>query len=215
MSGKDQIFFIKYFLPSAMLKTYQAVHKTASVIECLNDLFSLGSGSVTYDLFPEVVGVCCLCAGTFENLRSDESISDCNKFVIIKQFENSFKSPNLFSNCMSLEMAHAKVTLDIIEVNDKKDLAVKKNQFQEAMDLTEKVKTMESRKQELAREIQIGKEREDQCGKSKMGRECGDVQGREFEGRGVLERREDRHRGSKSSENESQHSVYSRVETHP
>ena len=120
MSGEDQIFFIKYFLPSAMLKTYQAVHKTVSVTECLNDLFSLGSGSATYDLFQEVVGVCCLCAGSFDNLTSAERISDCNKFVIFKQFENSFKSPNLFIHGKSLQMAHAKVTLDIIDLNDKK-----------------------------------------------------------------------------------------------
>ena len=40
MSGSDQIFYLDFFLTTAMLKTYMTAHPTAAVSECLPELFS-------------------------------------------------------------------------------------------------------------------------------------------------------------------------------
>ena len=103
MSGKDQIFFLNFFIPTALLKTYIKVHNTTSVSECLPELFSIGASSATQDLFPEVTGICTKCAGDyFQNLRdlSDEEICNVNKLIIKTQFEHRFMDPKLFGQSL-------------------------------------------------------------------------------------------------------------------
>ena len=196
----DQQFFLNYFTPTAMLKTYMAVHKSASVNECLPELFSIGGGSATLDLFPEVTGVCGLCAGnSFGNLKSDDDISNSNKLVILKQFENKFMDPKHFkfdssgifsdnisskscrsgpSSCKNsvdlvkrnvrlddslvrrMMVDHAKVSLEIMELTDTMELAVRKELFKDAEDIKNKVNELKIKKNQLDLDIKSGKVRD-------------------------------------------------------
>ena len=58
----DIPFFEKSFLPVALFNTYSEIHPNSSRKALMNDVFSIGAGSKTEDLFPEVTALCCLCA---------------------------------------------------------------------------------------------------------------------------------------------------------
>ena len=47
MSGEDQIFFNKYFAPTAMLKIYLKSHPSATIDECILELFTISRNSRT------------------------------------------------------------------------------------------------------------------------------------------------------------------------
>jgi hypothetical protein len=94
MSGKDQNFYKNIFYPSALLKTYMKVHYSTEVSECLEDCFTLGSGSCRDDLIPEVTGVCQYCIKDhFEDMDSD--LSSINLIVLRSQIKHEFGNPKL------------------------------------------------------------------------------------------------------------------------
>ena len=94
MSGKDQNFYKNIFYPSALLKTYMKVHYSTEVSECLEDCFTLGSGSCRDDLIPEVTGVCQYCIKDhFEDMDSD--LLSINLIVLRSQIKHEFGNPKL------------------------------------------------------------------------------------------------------------------------
>ena len=94
MSGKDQNFYLNIFYPSALLKTYMKVHYSTEVSECLEDCFTLGSGSCRDDLIPEVTGVCQNCIKDhFEDMDTD--LSSINLGVLRSQIKHEFGNPKL------------------------------------------------------------------------------------------------------------------------
>lgn len=95
-SGVDQLFYMDYFITTAMLKTYMMAHPSARISECLPELFSLGASSATEDLFPEVTVLCSLCIGDVENL-TDNNVLTVNKNVLKMQYEHKFMKPKLES----------------------------------------------------------------------------------------------------------------------
>ena len=96
MPGGDQNFFVNVFFPTAMLKTYSKVHELTPISECLEDLFTIGAGSETDDLFPEVHGFCEECVGDF--IDGDTSSADViylNIKVLKGQMDDGFRHPKL------------------------------------------------------------------------------------------------------------------------
>ena len=60
---EDITFLTKRFLPAAMFFTYSKKHPTSDPKELMEDLFTIGAGSMTVDLFPEITGICLECVG--------------------------------------------------------------------------------------------------------------------------------------------------------
>ena len=97
MDPQDQLFFLHFFTPVAMLKTYLKAHPSLSVSDALPELFTLGSGSETEDLSEEITVFCDLCIDSDDfNIVCEENISAINKVVFIKQVEDRFRYPGLF-----------------------------------------------------------------------------------------------------------------------
>ena len=92
---EDTTFFTKRFLPAALFFTYILKHPMSDPKELMGELFSLGSGSMTFDLFPEITGVCPDCiverfqSEKFVNL-SFEQIRQVNKIVFRAQQADCF-----------------------------------------------------------------------------------------------------------------------------
>ena len=99
MSGSDQIFYLDFFLTTAMLNTYMAAHPTAAVSECLPELFSNAKNSQTPNLIPEVTILCDLCVGDFPSLcLSSQQITNLNRNVFKRQIEHAFIDPKIRLN---------------------------------------------------------------------------------------------------------------------
>lgn len=96
MTGADQNFYVNVFFPTAMLKTYSKVHELTPISECLEDLFTLGAGSETDDLFPEVHGICEECVGDFiDGDTSSAEVIYLNIKVLKGQMDDGFRDPKL------------------------------------------------------------------------------------------------------------------------
>ena len=115
----DQMFYMDYFVTTAMMKTYLKAHPTAILGECLIDLFSLGGSSETYDLFPEIVVICHSCSDGLGEL-SDEDICSLNKMVLKKQIEHKFMDPKHWdkSDRTSLSNKSSEVFVESKELSD-------------------------------------------------------------------------------------------------
>ena len=94
MSAPDQIFYLEFFMTTAMLKTYQVAHPSAVTSECLSELFSVETNSQTPDFRPEVTVCCDLCLLNFPTLGK-EDILYLNKNVFKKQLEDNFMDPQI------------------------------------------------------------------------------------------------------------------------
>ena len=106
----------KNFLPTALFYVYKEIHEPnyKKEEELMEDLFSIGSGSKTQDLSPEVVPVCEKCQANFSALVqcSSEHLDSLNKVVfklqvsdmfLLKGFRTSNTSPASKSNTISDE----------------------------------------------------------------------------------------------------------------
>ena len=98
MSIKDQNYFKDVFFPTALLKTYQKVHVSTPVSECLEECFTLGAGSETYSLVPELNGFCETCAGDYFSHIQTSQIYLINLLVLRKQIKHKFMNPKLFES---------------------------------------------------------------------------------------------------------------------
>ena len=79
MTGPEMVFYSYRFLPTALLKTYAKLHNSTPTSECLEDLFSIGAGAETVSLFPEIMGICDLCAGDYyDDLMDSSEIHNAN-----------------------------------------------------------------------------------------------------------------------------------------
>ena len=96
ISTEDGMFYYDYFLPSTIFYMYQSWVKTDVEVEIMfKELFNIGGGSATPDLFPEIHGICEKCAGDYFQSLESKSISkiqQINKFVFKAQKNNLFLS---------------------------------------------------------------------------------------------------------------------------
>ena len=94
---EDVRFFMKRFLPAALLYSYELKHPHTEKKDLMNDLFTLGSGAMTMSLFPEVTGLCsyCCAARVPERTLSLLEVSRINKVIfkaqVADRFCNDFK----------------------------------------------------------------------------------------------------------------------------
>ena len=94
----DGVFYRDYFMQSAVYYMYESwLDIDVDKDTMFHDLFDLGAGSGTLDLFPEVNGICENCAADhFERFKSKASIEiqNVNKLVYKSQVSHSFTDPN-------------------------------------------------------------------------------------------------------------------------
>ena len=89
----DGTFFERSFLPSFLYYIYQSWVLVDVAQETLfKELFTVGTGSMTYDFFPEVTGLCEKCQDGKSMSTSD--IRKMNKLIFVKQAANNFVIPN-------------------------------------------------------------------------------------------------------------------------
>ena len=94
----DGLFYEKYFLPSCLFYMYKEWLKQNDFeeVNMKNDLFVMGSGSMTYTLCPEVHGICTECASSvdlrFESFDESE-IQGVNVAVFRMQKRDNFGNP--------------------------------------------------------------------------------------------------------------------------
>ena len=98
---EDGQFYNRYFLPSCILNIYQLWLKSdVNGNDVLEECFSIGSGSATKDLFPEVTGICVKCAAIhFQSfhLKSESEIKQVNINVFEHQKTDKFEIPGQYS----------------------------------------------------------------------------------------------------------------------
>ena len=172
ISGEEQIFYTRYFALTAMLKTYMNLHTSSGISECILDLFKIGGNSSTSGLFPEVNGICTLCADQFFDAYSSpraEDVESVNKLVIKKQFEHRFYNPKFsevettkvkYSDIQlkedqmrKLRVDHAKVKVEIHQMNDKLDEAIKNKEFLMAEKIRKDISVLKERRDDLYSDI--------------------------------------------------------------
>ena len=99
INSLDGLFYLNYFLPSTIFYMYQAWMDTACDEEIIfTELFTLGGGSKTYDLSPEVHSICEKCAvDKIKSLGSKSrfEIQQINMHVFLAQKRNNFHMPKL------------------------------------------------------------------------------------------------------------------------
>ena len=86
----DICFFTRRFYPTALLLSYSLLHHMAEPTELMGEVFTIGYGSKTYSLFPEICGVCFDCISErfqSEKLQklSPEQIRLYNKHILKAQ----------------------------------------------------------------------------------------------------------------------------------
>jgi len=93
LNSEDLTFFEKTFVPLALFLVYKEIHMSNYVeeSELLNDLFTIGSGSKSYDLIPEIVPFCQECLR--EPTASD--VIMINKKVFKLQLRDKFEVAGL------------------------------------------------------------------------------------------------------------------------
>jgi hypothetical protein len=99
INSLDGLFFLNYFLPSAVFYMYKSWMSISCDEEIMfTELFTLGGGSKTYNLFPEVHSICEKCAGDkMESLGSKSrlEIQQINMHVFLAQKRNNFAMTKL------------------------------------------------------------------------------------------------------------------------
>ena len=107
---KDGLFYEKTFVPAALFFVYKQVHNFYDKEEdLLEDIFTIGAGSMTDNLVPEVVPVCEFCihslSGTDEQYNS-EDVDNMNKIVLKKQVSDKFILEDFIFNIESSVSSH-------------------------------------------------------------------------------------------------------------
>ena len=94
----DGVFYRDYFMQSAVYYMYESwLDSEVDSVTIFRDLFDVGAGTGTLDLFPEVNGICEECAaGHFERFKllGIHDIQKTNKLVFSSQKNHSFTNPN-------------------------------------------------------------------------------------------------------------------------
>ena len=169
INTKDGIFYNKFFLPSCVFYIYQMWLEEygGDTDDIFNECFTIGTGSATRDLFPEVTGLCTVCVGElFPNLQSKTAsdIRQININIYKKQKDHHFFVPNFYSstnstpqhqktvqpqleksvkltgrNIRALKVEHAKIRVLIHELNDALEEASKKELVDVCVELEGKV----------------------------------------------------------------------------
>ena len=90
ISFADINFYRKIFLPLSVFYTYQEMHQqTTALRDLMEECFSIGAGSRTMDLFPEVNAYCEVCCPELWNSK----FKRLNLLVFKEQVENNFSLP--------------------------------------------------------------------------------------------------------------------------
>ena len=102
MLPEDVTFYQKEFLPYALFLTYSQRHPNDVRESLMDDIFTIGSGSLKQDLVPEVTALCTKCAKDeeFQDL-STKDIEQFNIQILLKQIECNFEVLNA-SPCSSI-----------------------------------------------------------------------------------------------------------------
>ena len=97
MRPGDLQFFERSYLPFALFLIYKEKHPNSDRLSLMEDIFSIGAGSRSYDLMPEVTAVCSVCARNngFQKV-DDKDLEIYNLMVLKKQIENDFRMPYEF-----------------------------------------------------------------------------------------------------------------------
>ena len=91
--SKEALFLQRTFLPTAVFVTYSKKHTGASTSSLFHDCFSIGSGSRSVDLIPEVHGFCPVCSNdSYSMNRKIFSLQVKNEFKICIDDDASFTS---------------------------------------------------------------------------------------------------------------------------
>ena len=127
MPTEDGMFYEKYFLPCCLFLMYQEWLKFNDCQggDSMADLFTIGSGSATIYLIPEVHGLCLKCApqvgGRFVCMNSSE-ISKFNEIVFKRQKNDNFmnrimRNMHEYSNSSEDEMNCNPFDSDVDEIS--------------------------------------------------------------------------------------------------
>lgn len=132
--AEDGKFFQRYFLPYAHILLYRSWLKTDLEEDVMmNELFTLGTGSETFDLSPEVHGICDVCASEkldgFQN-KSSRDIWLINIKVFKEQKKNKFLIPTV-DNSDSDSFASSEMNCNPFLSDDSDSMAVDENEHQE------------------------------------------------------------------------------------
>ena len=91
MKPEDVTHLEKVFMPAAYFYTYLEKHSGAARLDLMNDIFTLGSGSRTASLFPEVTGICDKCSNNAELSNvSETNIDSYNRGLFKLQLKHRF-----------------------------------------------------------------------------------------------------------------------------
>ena len=90
--SKDLIFYQRVFLPAAIFRSYHVKHPDVKRITLMQEAFSLGTGSRTEDLIPEITALCSICSTNDPEFAtfSAEDIECFNKHVFLLQLADGF-----------------------------------------------------------------------------------------------------------------------------
>ena len=93
MRPENMSHFSRVFLPAAYFYTYLEIHSEDDRLDLMDDVFTIGSGSMTHDLFPEVTGICVKCAVDQKYANFSETDIDTYNIKLLEQMEiNKFKT---------------------------------------------------------------------------------------------------------------------------
>ena len=125
IQSKDIIFFTRRFFPAALFFTYSMNHPDSDPKDLMEDLFSIGAGSMTMTLIPETTGICVDCysdrfQGVPNKILSLEQITKLNKIVFRAQQADRFVSEFRYYSDSSNE--DETEGLDIVDNNEDEDL---------------------------------------------------------------------------------------------
>ena len=98
MQSEDLMFYERTFMPAALFFIYAEIHKELDVgeEELCKDMFSIGAGSKTYDLLPELAAACPLCITNIcDGMFEPEEVHSLNKGVFMQQVRDNFSFENL------------------------------------------------------------------------------------------------------------------------
>lgn len=131
---EDGIFFQRYFLPYSHILLYRSWLQTDIDEEVMmNELFTLGAGSETFDLTKEVHGICDVCASEkfdgFQN-KSSKDIRLINIKVFKEQKRNKFHIPSV-DNSDSDSLASSKINCNPFLSDDGDTKSVNENENQD------------------------------------------------------------------------------------
>ena len=92
VKSEDGMFYLRVFLPAAIFRSYSIKHPNVKRITLMHEAFTLGAGSRTEDLSPELTALCSFCSGSDPDFTSYsvEDIECVNKQVFLLQLQDRF-----------------------------------------------------------------------------------------------------------------------------